>query len=126
MAKSIDMTGGSPARNILSFAWPILLGYLFHQVYSLADKVIVGQFVGDAAFAAIGTTAAGSNIFMSFSQGMCAGSGVVAAQFFGAKDDKGSAKPQRKDQIIYAICRLCRLHQQTCFIDGIRLGIKLI
>lgn len=92
MAKSIDMTGGSPARNILSFAWPILLGYLFHQVYSLADKVIVGQFVGDAAFAAIGTTAAGSNIFMSFSQGMCAGSGVVAAQFFGAKDDKGSAK----------------------------------
>ena len=86
------MTRGSPAKNILSFAWPILLGYLFHQVYSLADKVIVGQFVGDAAFAAIGTTAAGSNIFMSFSQGMCAGSGVVAAQFFGAKDARGSAK----------------------------------
>ena len=92
MTKSINMTKGSPAKNILSFAWPILLGYLFHQVYSLADKVIVGQFVGDAAFAAIGTTAAGSNIFMSFSQGMCAGSGVVAAQFYGAKDDEGSAK----------------------------------
>ena len=92
MAKTIDMTKGSPIRNLIYFAWPILIGLLFQQVYSLADKVIVGQFVGDAAFSAIGTTAAASFIFMSFSQGMSAGSGVVAAQYYGAKDRTGSAK----------------------------------
>ena len=86
------MTAGSPAKNLLRFAWPVLLGYLFQQVYSLADKIIVGQFVGDAAFAAIGTTAVASWIFMSFSQGMSAGSGVVAAQYHGARDAEGSAK----------------------------------
>lgn len=53
MAKSIDMTKGNPAKNILSFAWPIFIGYLFQQIYSLADKVIVGQFVGDIAFSAV-------------------------------------------------------------------------
>lgn len=92
MAKEIDMTTGSPAKNIIHFAWPILAGYLFQQIYSLADKVIVGQFVGDAAFSAVGATAAPSNIFMSLTIGLAAGSGVVAAQFFGAKDDKNTAK----------------------------------
>lgn len=46
MAKSIDMTKGSPAKLLVQFAIPILIGNVFQQLYTLVDRVIVGQFVG--------------------------------------------------------------------------------
>ena len=91
MAKTVDMTQGSPARLLIQFSIPILIGNLFQQAYTLADRIIVGRFVGDAAFSAIGATNALSMMFMSMCMGAAIGTGVVVSQFFGAKDEKGTA-----------------------------------
>ena len=73
MAKTVDMTKGSPVRLLIQFAIPILIGNLFQQAYTLADRIIVGRFVGDTAFSAIGATNARSMMFMS----MCMGAAIV-------------------------------------------------
>ena len=56
MAKTIDMTHGKPSKLLLQFAFPVLIGNLFQQLYTLVDRVIVGQFVGADAFSAVGST----------------------------------------------------------------------
>ena len=71
--KTADMTKGSPAKLLLQFAISILIGNLFQQAYTLADRIIVGRFVGDTAFSAIGATNALSMMFMS----MCMGAAMV-------------------------------------------------
>ncbi len=91
MAKTVDMTSGSPARLLIQFSIPILIGNLFQQAYTLADRIIVGRFVGDTAFSAIGATNALSMMFMSMCMGAAIGTGVVVSQFSGAKDEKGTA-----------------------------------
>ena len=89
--KTVDMTKGSPVKLLLQFSIPILLGNLFQQIYTLADRIIVGRFVGDKAFSAIGATNALSMMFMSMCMGAAIGTGVVVSQYFGAKDEKGTA-----------------------------------
>ena len=88
---TIDMTKGSPIKLLLQFSIPILIGNLFQQAYTLADRIIVGRFVGDTAFSAIGATNALSMTFMSMCMGAAIGTGVVVSQYFGAKDEKGTA-----------------------------------
>lgn len=92
MAKTIDMTQGKPSKLILQFAFPVLIGNLFQQLYTLVDRVIVGQFVGANAFSAVGSTNALSMMFMSMCMGTAIGTGVVVSQYFGAKDKKNTAK----------------------------------
>ena len=88
---TVDMTKGSPIKLLLQFSIPILIGNLFQQAYTLADRIIVGRFVGDTAFSAIGATNALSMTFMSMCMGAAIGTGVVVSQYFGAKDEKGTA-----------------------------------
>ncbi len=88
MEKAIDMTPGKPWKLLLWFSFPILIGYLFQQVYTLADRVIVGQFVGADAFSAVGSTTAITSMFMSMCMGASNGAGVVMAQYHGAGDKK--------------------------------------
>lgn len=71
--KTVDMTKGSPVKLLIQFAIPILIGNLFQQIYTLADRIIVGRFVGDKAFSAIGATNALSMMFMS----MCMRAAIV-------------------------------------------------
>ena len=52
-----NMTVGNPAKIILNFTIPIFIGNLFQQFYSMADTIIVGKFVGNAALAAVGSVA---------------------------------------------------------------------
>lgn len=92
--KTVDMTKGSPVKLLIQFSIPILIGNLFQQIYTLADRIIVGRFVGDKAFSAIGATNALSMMFMSMCMGAAIGTGVVVSQYFGAKDEKGTAASQ--------------------------------
>lgn len=92
MAKSMDMTQGNPTKLLVQFALPLVIGNLFQQAYTLADRVIVGQFVGANAFSAVGATTALSNLFTSVCVGMSIGTGVLVSQYYGAKDEKGVAK----------------------------------
>jgi putative MATE family efflux protein len=88
MGKTItkDMTSGSPARLLLKFSIPMLIGNVFQQLYSFVDAVIVGKYVSEDALAAVGAT--GSLIFLiiSLAFGLSAGISIVISQYFGAKD----------------------------------------
>lgn len=83
-----DMTQGNPFKLILAFSIPLLLGNIFQQFYNMVDSIIVGQFVGEGALAAVG--AAGSLVFLviGFCMGIASGFGVLISQSFGAGDMK--------------------------------------
>ena len=61
------MTVGSPTKTIFFFSVPVLLGTLFQQIYNMADTIIVGQFLGEDALAAVGAT--GSTVYLVI--GLC-------------------------------------------------------
>lgn len=89
MAKTIEpMTSGSIWKRMTLFALPLLLGNLFQQLYNTVDSLIVGNFLGSSALAAVSSS--GNLIFMliGFVMGLSSGAGVVVAQFFGARDEK--------------------------------------
>lgn len=79
------MTEGAPARKLFFFAAPMILGNLFQQLYNMADSVIVGQFAGVDALAAVGASYALTTVFVMLAIGGGNGSAVVTAQYLGAK-----------------------------------------
>lgn len=81
-----DMTVGSPMKLILGFSVPLLFGFLFQQFYSVVDMVIVGQFLGVEALAAVGATGSINFLILGFCMGICNGFAIPVAQKFGAKD----------------------------------------
>ena len=85
-ATTKDMTHGVPWRLIAGFAVPIFLSQLFQQLYNTADSLIVSNFLGDNALAAV--SASGPLIFLliSFFAGAASGVGVAIARYFGAGD----------------------------------------
>jgi len=81
----IDMTEGSIWRHILRFAFPLLLGNIFQQLYNTVDTWVVGNYVSDTAFSAVGTVGPIINTLIGFFLGLSSGAGVVISQFYGAK-----------------------------------------
>ncbi|MDE6128946.1 MAG: hypothetical protein K2G16_07130, partial [Lachnospiraceae bacterium] len=79
-----DMTNGSPARLLLSFTIPMLLGNIFQQIYNLADSIIVGKFVGSNELGGIGCTGSIHYLIFSIGFGMSSGIGVLISMLFGA------------------------------------------
>ena len=84
-----DMTLGSPWKRIMEFSIPMLLGNLAQQLYNTADSIIVGQYVGDLALAAVGSAMPILNLLLALFVGISTGAGIVVSQSFGAKDRKG-------------------------------------
>ena len=84
--RTLDMTTGPIWRNMVAFAVPVFLGQLFQQLYNTADSMIVGNFSGKDALAAVASS--GNLIFMltGFFMGVSLGAGVVISRYFGAKD----------------------------------------
>lgn len=83
-----DMTTGSPAKHIIRFALPLLVGNLFQQLYNMVDSLIVGNYVGADALAAVGACGSMNFLFFSLCAGLATGIGIIVAQFYGAKDEK--------------------------------------
>ena len=85
MKKDSRMTEGSISRKIILFAIPLFLGNLFQQLYNTADSLIVGNFLGSNALAAVSSS--GNLIFLmvGFINGIAMGAGVVVARYYGAK-----------------------------------------
>lgn len=80
------MTEGSIVKSLLLFALPLIFGNLLQQMYNTADSIIVGNFVGSNALAAVGSSGSPIYLLIGFSQGVAVGAGVVVAQYLGAKD----------------------------------------
>lgn len=82
------MTEGTPWKHILKFVFHVLAGSLLQQLYSTVDTIIVGNFSGEAALSAVGTTGSFIFMFLAAATGFSAGNGVVVAQCYGAGDQK--------------------------------------
>ena len=81
----VDMTCGSVAGHLIRFAFPLLLGNLFQQLYNMVDTWVVGNFVGNEAFSAVGSVGPIVNMLIGFFGGLASGAGVVISQYYGAK-----------------------------------------
>ena len=83
-----DMTQGGIFRALLLFSLPLLAGNFFQQCYNTVDSIVLGNFVGKAALAAVGTTTPIINTLIGLFLGLSAGIGVVISQFYGAKEEE--------------------------------------
>ncbi len=92
MFSAKDMTIGSPAKRIMEFSIPMLIGNVAQQLYNTADSVIVGIYVGDNALAAVGSASPILNLLLALFVGISTGAGIVVSQNFGAKDREGLSK----------------------------------
>ena len=86
------LTEGPIWKKMVSFAFPIFLGNLFQQFYNTADSLIVGNFLGSNALAAVSSS--GSIIFLlvGFFNGIAIGAGVVIARYYGARQTENLQK----------------------------------
>ena len=85
MKKGIDLINGRPGKAMFFFALPMILGNLFQQFYNMADSVIVGNFVGENALAAVGASYAFTTVFIMVAIGGGLGTSVLVSQYYGAK-----------------------------------------
>ena len=89
MAKVRDMTVGNPARHIIAFSLPMLLGNMFQQMYSLVDTAVVGKICGVEALAAVGSAGWLDWLVLGFVIGLAQGFAILISQRFGAGDVRG-------------------------------------
>ena len=82
--KDVDMTHGSILGHIIRFAIPLLIGNIFQQLYNTVDTWVVGKFVSNEAYAAVGTVGPIINMLIGFFLGLSSGAGVVISQYYGA------------------------------------------
>ncbi|MDY5620034.1 MAG: MATE family efflux transporter [Lachnospiraceae bacterium] len=92
MKKTTIMTEGTIWKKLLFFAIPLILGNLFQQLYNTVDSIIVGNYIGSEALAAVGASSSVVSLLIGFCIGASAGAGVVISQFFGAQDREGLRK----------------------------------
>ena len=81
-----DMTKGNITGHLIAYAVPLVFGNLFQQLYHTVDSVVVGQFYGKEALAAVGAAGPIMNILTFLIVGLSLGASILMASYFGAKD----------------------------------------
>lgn len=82
--QDVDMTHGNILHHIIGFALPLLVGNLFQQLYNTVDTWVLGNFVSNAAYSAVGNVGPIINMLIGFFMGLSSGAGVVISQYYGA------------------------------------------
>ena len=104
--KTTMMTEGIIWRQLIAFAVPLLLGNLLQQLYNTVDSIVVGQFIGSDALAAVSSSNSLINMVIGMFLGIATGAGVIISQYYGARNEK-----KMQDAVHTAI--------SLCFIGGI-------
>lgn len=81
----VDMTVGTPWKKIVLFTIPMLLGNIAQQLYNTMDSIIVGNYVGDNALAAVGSAGPILNLLIVLFIGISVGASIMVSQYFGGK-----------------------------------------
>lgn len=89
LSQSINMTKGSPYKLLIMFSIPLLIGNAFQQLYNTVDSIVVGQFVGGTALAAVGAGFPIMFALLALFMGLGMGGTVLISQFYGADDYDG-------------------------------------
>lgn len=84
--KTIMMTEGVIWKQLLAFSMPLLVGNLFQQLYNTVDSVVVGNYIGSEALAAVGSSNSLINLIIGMFMGIATGAGVIISQYYGARD----------------------------------------
>ena len=87
--EKMSMTEGTIWKKLVQFAIPLLLGNLFQQLYNAVDSLVVGNFCGNEALAAVSSSGSMQHLLIGFFQGVFIGASVIISRCFGAKDDEG-------------------------------------
>lgn len=85
-SKNILLTEGPIWKKLIAFAIPLFMGNLFQQLYNTADSLIVGNFLGSDALAAVSSSSSLIFLLVGFFNGISLGAGVVTARYYGAKE----------------------------------------
>lgn len=103
----VDMTQGSITRHLILFALPLLAGNVFQQMYNMVDTWVVGNYVSNEAFSAVGSVSPIVNMLIGFFIGLGNGAGVVISQYYGAgKHDKVSQTVHTAAVVTIVMCVL--------------------
>ena len=114
------MTEGNIVKQILFFSIPLIFGNLLQQLYNTADSIIVGNYVGSGALAAVGASTPIIYLLIAFSQGAAVGAGVIVSQYLGAKNKN---KVQEAVHTSFAIALIIGL---VLTVGGVLLSRNLI
>lgn len=101
-----DLTRGSVMGSMLLFAVPMILGNLLQQCYNIADTLIVGQFLGKDALAAVGSSFTLMTFLTSILLGLCMGSGALFSIRFGQRNEAGLRESVRASFLLIAVVTL--------------------
>lgn len=93
--KDVDMTKGGIVRHLIMFALPLLAGNVFQQLYNTVDTWVVGNYVSNEAFSAVGSVGPILNMLIGIFMGLSSGAGVVISQYYGAQ------KPEKVSQTVH-------------------------
>lgn len=86
MQHTLNLTKGNIYSLMFRLALPLFVGNILQQLYNAADAFIIGRYVGQEAFAAVGVSGTIMNLFIFVLGGCCAGISVLFSQFYGADD----------------------------------------
>ena len=120
-----DLTKGPVVRSMLLFAIPMILGDLLQQCYNIADTLIVGQFLGRNALAAVGSAFTLMTFLTSVILGLCMGSGALFSMRFGQRDE--TALRESLCASFYCIVLITVLLNLIAFacLDGLRIFLRV-
>ncbi len=117
--KKKDLTSGNITKTMLLFALPMILGNLLQQLYNIADTLIVGQFLGSNALAAVGSSYTLMTFLTSILLGLCMGSGAVFSTCYGAKNMERLKHSIFASFLLVAACTIILNLAVFLFIDPI-------
>lgn len=112
---NIDMTEGVIWKQLVLFAIPLIMGNVFQQLYNTVDSIVVGNYLGTSALAAVGATTAICNTLVNFFNGISIGAGVVISTSFGAKNHE-KLHEAVETTILFAVI-------VGCFVSLISIGV---
>lgn len=105
----MDLTKGSVIKQMLRFAFPIMLGNILQQLYNVADRVVVGRFAanGEIALAAVGATGSATLLIIGLFSGIAVGANVICANLLGARQQARLRQSMHTAMVVSGICGVC-------------------
>ena len=118
-----NLTQGKTLKQIIIFALPIFIGNVFQQLYSMVDNIIVGNTLGDFAFAGVGATTSLAYLVIGFVQGLTSGFDVKTSQYFGNNDGE---KVKKSVATSFVLCALISVVLTVISVLGAKPLLKLM
>ena len=120
-----DLTKGSVVKSMLLFAIPMILGDLLQQCYNIADTLIVGQFLGRDALAAVGSAFTLMTFLTSIILGLCMGSGALFSMRFGQRDEQALRENLCASFVFIALITVLLNASAFVCLDGLRTFLRV-